>query len=227
MVAEGTVVGVLHDGHELDGVVAEAGDAGEDVVGEFIEGADFAFFLGHADVGFVDAETAVLFGGWVFELVGFGGVPILRDEAFGIGVLDDAADVGGYAVHGAGFGDDVDFKFAAVDEFVAEFFVGEEEAPDAELIADQGMAHAIPVVEIADEAELEGVGGPFAIPDAFEAPEFAAVEAKEMVALADLAGEAAGGVEFGAGAVVVIHSPADLVFVGDEPGIEIQKFQTM
>ena len=55
VVAEGAVVGVLHDGHELDGVVAEGFDAGEDVGGELVVGADFFFFGGHADVGFVDS----------------------------------------------------------------------------------------------------------------------------------------------------------------------------
>jgi len=30
--------------------VTRLADAGEDIVGEFIEGADLAFFLGHADV---------------------------------------------------------------------------------------------------------------------------------------------------------------------------------
>ena len=43
VVAEGAVEGVLHDGHELDGVVAGGGDAGEDVAPEFVEGGDFGF----------------------------------------------------------------------------------------------------------------------------------------------------------------------------------------
>ena len=40
VIAEGPVVRVLGDGHELDGIVAELSDAWEDVVTELLVGAD-------------------------------------------------------------------------------------------------------------------------------------------------------------------------------------------
>ena len=56
VVAEGAVVGVLGDGHQLDRVVARPGDPGEDAVGEVGVGGDVRVLGGHADVGLVDAE---------------------------------------------------------------------------------------------------------------------------------------------------------------------------
>jgi hypothetical protein len=43
------IVGVFHDRHELDTVVPEAGDTGEDVVPEFDVGCAFRFRRGDAD----------------------------------------------------------------------------------------------------------------------------------------------------------------------------------
>lgn len=42
LVAKGGVVGVLHDGHELDGIVAQLLDAGKDIGGELGEQANTA-----------------------------------------------------------------------------------------------------------------------------------------------------------------------------------------
>ena len=39
------------------GVVAEVGDAGQDVLGELVERADLRLLLRHADVRFVDAQA--------------------------------------------------------------------------------------------------------------------------------------------------------------------------
>ena len=55
VISEGAVVGVLHDGHELHGVVAEVGDARQHLFGELVVGPDFLLFLRHTDVGFVAA----------------------------------------------------------------------------------------------------------------------------------------------------------------------------
>jgi len=43
LVSKAGVVRVLHDGHELDAVVAKMLDPGEDVVSEFVVGGDLAF----------------------------------------------------------------------------------------------------------------------------------------------------------------------------------------
>ncbi len=59
MVAEGAVVGVFEDPHDLDRVIACGGDAGEDAEFEFLPCADLGGFLGHADVAFVDEGRAI------------------------------------------------------------------------------------------------------------------------------------------------------------------------
>ena len=56
LVAEGAVVGMLHDGHQLDGVVAGFLHMGQGVVSELPVGAHLALFLGHAHVGFVNEQ---------------------------------------------------------------------------------------------------------------------------------------------------------------------------
>ena len=127
VIAEGAVVGVLLNGHELDGVVAQVGDARQDVFGELGEAADLSFFLGHADVGFVDAQTLGARRIGMAKLIRRRRAPILADEAGQPALGHDPADVGGDAVHVPRlFMDDVDFDARAVRELVAEFFVGEE-----------------------------------------------------------------------------------------------------
>lgn len=110
VIAEGGVVGVFDDAHDLEGVVAGVDDAGEGVFAEFVVGSDFGFFLGHADVGFVyDGVLYAFFGVGVLPLVGLGWVPDLGGEDMGLGVLDGAAGVGGDAFGIAAGPEDVEF----------------------------------------------------------------------------------------------------------------------
>lgn len=57
MVAEGSVVGVLLDGHELNHVVATFLNAVEIVVGEVTVGANTTKFLGHTDMCLVNSHA--------------------------------------------------------------------------------------------------------------------------------------------------------------------------
>ncbi len=95
LVAERGVVGVLLNGHELDGVVAGAHDARQNCGGELAPGPDFLLSLGHADVDLVDercrgrpAKVRVAPG------IGRGGAPDLGVEDQGFGVLNDPAGEG-------------------------------------------------------------------------------------------------------------------------------------
>ena len=54
--------------------------------------------------------------------------------------------------------DDVHLHPAAVDELVGVLVVGQEQAPDAELVADHRVAAAVPVVEVADQSKLQRPG---------------------------------------------------------------------
>ncbi len=58
MVSEGAIVGVLLQGHDLDGVVAQLADARQHGHAE-VQVAVHAWLLtGHADVAFVDAQRS-------------------------------------------------------------------------------------------------------------------------------------------------------------------------
>lgn len=57
LIAEGGVVRVLHDSHELNAVVTVAHDARKDRVLEIGVRRDGGLFPGHSNVTFVDAQT--------------------------------------------------------------------------------------------------------------------------------------------------------------------------
>ena len=54
LIAERRIIGVLHDRHQLNRIVAERLNARENLIGEFAIGADARFLLRHADVRFVN-----------------------------------------------------------------------------------------------------------------------------------------------------------------------------
>jgi hypothetical protein len=49
LISEGGIVGMFHDGHELDHIVTEFVDPGQDIGGEFRESADAMFCGGDSD----------------------------------------------------------------------------------------------------------------------------------------------------------------------------------
>ena len=95
MVAEGTVVGMLLYGHDLDGVVAVGGDARQNLCAEVGVGAHAFFLLRHAYVALVD-EQGLSVG--LEALVGpaerLGGSVDLCGEYVGRGVLDYSRGIG-------------------------------------------------------------------------------------------------------------------------------------
>ena len=56
VIAEGAVVGVLLQGHDLDGVVAQLADAGQHGHAEVQVAVHARLLAGHADVALVDAQ---------------------------------------------------------------------------------------------------------------------------------------------------------------------------
>ena len=129
--------------------------------------ADLAFFLRHADVRLVDAKAFGVSRGGVFPDVWDRRHPELAKKAAPVRLLDDAANVGGDAIHPAVLlGDDVYLHAAAVAYLSEPFIVGKEQAPDAVLVADERIAKSVPVVEGADQSQLQGFRCPLAIPHA-------------------------------------------------------------
>ena len=56
LVAKGSIVRMLHDGHDLNGVVAQRLDPGQCILPELVVRADLSLLLGHADMALVDEE---------------------------------------------------------------------------------------------------------------------------------------------------------------------------
>lgn len=70
MVAEGTIIWVLQDGHQLDHVVALGFDNGQHNVFEMFVSVDLRWDTAHPDVALVDADVLVRpFGLWVFPFI--------------------------------------------------------------------------------------------------------------------------------------------------------------
>lgn len=57
LISETGIVGVLHDGHELNGVVSQVLDARKHGLGELLIGSHLALRGGNADVGLVDPKA--------------------------------------------------------------------------------------------------------------------------------------------------------------------------
>ena len=72
LITETGIVGVLHDGHELNGVVSQVLDAGKHVLCELFISSHLALRGGNADVGLVDPKALGLRGPLVLECVSFG-----------------------------------------------------------------------------------------------------------------------------------------------------------
>jgi hypothetical protein len=99
LVAETGVVCVLHDSHELDGVVTQMLDSGEDVLCELLVCGDLALRRGDTDVCLVDTCALGLRWALVLELVLMGRVPEARIVDGGdIEVLGHSGDPGGDAL---------------------------------------------------------------------------------------------------------------------------------
>ena len=76
VVAEGSVVRVLHHRHELHGVVPTGGDSRQNIIGELAVRVHLGIVRAHPNVRFVNSRRLRLFRRRVFELVLFLGRPV-------------------------------------------------------------------------------------------------------------------------------------------------------
>ena len=168
LVAEGGVVGVLHHGHELDGVVTELLDARERVVREFLVGRYFGVRAGDADVRFVDAG-----GGW-FGRAGVAEVVFVRwvPEA---GVVDGRdGEVLRHACYPCRHPllprlivghHHADLELAVVLDGGSAVDGREADLPHAVRISLHLMAVSVPAVEVSDQIGTQRIRRPFAVGD--------------------------------------------------------------
>ncbi len=158
LIAEGAVIGMLLQSHDLDGVVAEFLNARKDIPAEFLEGAHFLLFSCHADVALVDEGMGALAGMAVLPFVRLFRSPYLGAEHLCDRVLNHAGGVGGDALPAA--------AGPLYEEFI-ELSVPQEHLREVYLpVAGAGWLQGIglrafPVVEITNEVYLVGVGGIF------------------------------------------------------------------
>ena len=153
---------MLHDGHELDGVVSGLLHAVEDAVGKFAVGADGFVLLRHAHVGFVDEQGAQLALAVAAVRPAEGAVrrPDLAVELVGLGIAHHAAYVGGDTVELLAVFRHLHLDALAVHERV---LAGQDDLPVAVFQPGHGVAFAVPVVEVADEVHLIRAGRPLAV----------------------------------------------------------------
>ena len=156
LIAERAVIRVLLQRHDLDGVVAQFFHARQHLFAEFLEGTHLLLFRRHADMAFVDERMGPLAGVAVLPDKLLGRSPHLGAEHFGHFVLHYAGGIGGQALSPAAGPFDVQFVQLAVPE---EHFRNLQ-FPVAVPQGLEGIAvRALPVVEIADEEDLVGIGG--------------------------------------------------------------------
>ncbi|KAI3492991.1 hypothetical protein L1887_42366 [Cichorium endivia] len=170
LVAKRGVVGVLLDGHELDGVVAELLDTRQDVLCEFFELADARLGSGDADVCLVD-----------LDVIGLGRLGVLDGVALLLGRVPEARVVHGRNVQI--LRDAEDPCWQTLDPLARGQEHGDLElgvmwdgaggigkrrdgdVPLAVVILGHLVRVARPVVKVADERRLDGVGRPFGVGD--------------------------------------------------------------
>ena len=218
LIAEGAVVGMFHDGHDLNGVVTQSLDPGQGLFFEFLIGADLALFLGHADVAFVDEEVLVRLE-----------VAVSPDELF-LGSMDHSgpADVLGILNHILGVGGDPVQILAVMYHDAADALTvlqcvpaGEENFPHAIIQLLHGVASAVPEVEVAGEVHGFSGGGPLAIVPAV----VGAVEAVEHVAVGEFPEGLALLQKALSGIFKVAHPQLQVALKGLQHGIIFQNLQ--
>ena len=161
MIAEGAIVRMLLNGHNLDAVVAVLDDARQHIVFELAVGAHFLGVLSHSDVALVDEErVGIGFEFCFLPHIRFLRVPHLCGEDFCLLVLHHSAHPCRYALTVSTVPVDVHFvEVAMLDGLFGEFQFPVVGARDT--FGSVALLFG-PVVEIAYEIDVRSVGRPLA-----------------------------------------------------------------
>ena len=160
LIAEGAVIGMLHNGHELEGIVAGLLDSRQDVVGKFPVGADLALLLRHADVGFIDIQLVLARKILVRPVEGLPVVHNFALESDGLLVLHHPAGIQGDVLRAGQVGVHHGLDLAAVPQGVV---AGEVQLPVAVAQIRQRVGGLVPAVEFALQIQLVGTGRPLPV----------------------------------------------------------------
>ena len=159
LVAEGTVEGVLHNCHQLDGVVAKILHMGQNVIGKLTIGGNFVFLAGHTYMSLIDQRGLITMKVSVCPGVGIDVVPHFAAPAARLPVLRDTAGIEGNMLgEMIAVLDDGENSAALMDGVTRE---GENP------VAVVGLFHRggcpLPVVEITCQKQLIGTGCPLTV----------------------------------------------------------------
>ena len=163
LIAEARVIRMLHDGHQLHGVVAVRLDARQDVRHELQIGAHALLFRRHTDVGFIDDGRDVLRGPELFvrPRKRLARAPDHGVEAVGLLVLLDVAGIERNTVlgHAVLMG----HSHLVAGEMLDGVRALDLNLPVAVAHGRHGMRRAVPAVEIADQVHLLGSRRPLTV----------------------------------------------------------------
>lgn len=168
LVAERSVVCMLHDSHKLNDIVAQVLDTREHILRELLVRRNLWFRAGNANVRLVDPGTLRLWRAWVLPLVLCGRVPET-------GVVDRAhVQVLGHPLDpswkplcsGMVVGNNhADLEFAVVLNRRLTVNRREDNLENTVVIFLHLMAIPVPAVEVADEVCAESIGSPLSVCD--------------------------------------------------------------
>ena len=160
LIAEGAVIGMFHNGHQLHSIIARLVDAGQDIIGKFPVGADLALFLRHAHVGFVDIQLVLAHEILIRPGKGLPVVHHLALEGDVLLVLHHPAGIQGDVLRAGQIGVHHGFDLAAVPQGVV---AGEIQLPVAVAQIGQRVGGLVPAVEFALQIQLVGAGRPLPV----------------------------------------------------------------
>ena len=139
---------MLHNGHDLNGVVAQGLDPGQDLLPEFVIGANPGLLLGHAHMALVNVGGLFPAEARVGPPEGLLGSVNLGVPLDGLGILHHIVGVEGNAVQLPAVVHHDGHDLLAVLQGVRS---GEFQLPDAVFLLVHGIGMALPAVEIAGE----------------------------------------------------------------------------
>ena len=213
LVAEGAVVGMLHNGHQLDGVVTGFLDMGQGIVGELTVGTHLALFLGHTYVGFVDVQILFTLETGIGPVELLAGVNDLSLKGVVGLVLHGTAAIQGQVLGAGHVGVHNGLDLAAVPQSV---FAFQEQLPVAVADGLQGVGGLVPVVEFAFQIQCVSAGSPLAVDPAA----LHTVEAVEIVCVRKVVQGLAFIQQSLFGAMIEEHTQIDIACKALELGIQ-------
>ena len=151
---------MLHNGHELEGIVPRLVDSRQDVVGKLPVGTDLALLLRHANVGLIDIQLVLAGKALVRPRECLTVIHHLALEGDVLLVLHHPAGIQGDVLRAGQVGVHHSLDLAAVPQGVV---AGEIQLPVSVAQIGQRVGGLVPAVEFALQIQLVGAGRPLPV----------------------------------------------------------------